>query len=77
MFQGIIETSINMGCTRLIGEYIPTAKNGMVSKFYEELGFEIFETVDGVKKYCFDLTKPFEEKKLLIERIKTQEEDEK
>lgn len=29
-----------LGCSELIGEYIPTAKNGMVSALYSDLGFE-------------------------------------
>lgn len=31
------------GCERIIGEYIPTAKNGMVKEHYPKLGFSVFE----------------------------------
>jgi FkbH-like protein len=35
-----------MGCTRLVGEYVPTKKNGMVRAFYPDLGFASLAT-DG------------------------------
>jgi FkbH-like protein len=45
------------GCTRLVGEYFPTPKNGMVSEFYPCLGFAPAGTVDGGgQRYTFDLT---------------------
>ena len=30
-----------LGCTRLVGEYVPTAKNGMVRDHYARLGFTV------------------------------------
>ena len=38
------ERAAEMGCTRLLGQYKPTAKNGMVSEHYGRLGFELAET---------------------------------
>ena len=35
----VVTTAKEMGCSRLIGEYIPTAKNKMVENFYPSLGF--------------------------------------
>ena len=46
-----------MGGRRLIGEYVPTAKNGMVKDHYPKLGFW---TIDGTgantARYALDLT---------------------
>lgn len=42
--ERIREVANEWQCTSIIGEYIPTAKNGMVSKLYEELGFESVDT---------------------------------
>lgn len=35
----MVETARNAGFERVVGEYIPTAKNAMVSDLYEKLGF--------------------------------------
>jgi FkbH-like protein len=40
------------GCTRVIGEYIPTAKNGMVRDLYAKLGFKhVREEANGTQVY--------------------------
>jgi len=39
MLDGIAERARDKGITRLIGTYIPTAKNAMVKDHYEKLGF--------------------------------------
>ena len=45
------------GASRLIGEYRPTAKNGMVRDHYQKLGFSIIETPpDGTVWSALDLT---------------------
>ena len=45
MEQAMMDTLVNVcrqrGIDKLIGYYYPTAKNGMVSSFYEERGFEL------------------------------------
>ncbi len=44
------------GCARLVGDYIPTAKNGMVSEFYPGLGFETAGALEGKgTRYTLDL----------------------
>ena len=46
-----------MGCARLIGEYIPTAKNGMVRDHYAKLGFVVTELAeDGRSIAALDLS---------------------
>jgi FkbH-like protein len=47
-----------LGATRLVGEYIPTAKNGMVRDHYKKLGFEVvFEAEDGTSRAVLDLAR--------------------
>ncbi len=36
----IIRTASQCGCTKVIGEYIPSPKNAMVADLYERMGFE-------------------------------------
>jgi FkbH-like protein len=45
-----------LGARRMIGEYIPTKKNGMVRKHYEKLGFTTtHESPDGASRAMLDL----------------------
>jgi FkbH-like protein len=45
-----------MGCGRLIGEFLPTRKNGIVRDFYRRLGFvELNAGEPGVIRYALDL----------------------
>ena len=45
-----------LGADRLIGEYRPTAKNGMVREHYPRLGFAPFsETPDGATRWVLPL----------------------
>ncbi len=43
------------GCTRLVGEFIPSAKNKPVADLYPKLGFAERGTTDGVTRYTRDL----------------------
>jgi predicted enzyme involved in methoxymalonyl-ACP biosynthesis len=46
-----------LGTTAIIGEYRPTAKNGMVREHYAKLGFErLAEAEDGSTTWRLDLT---------------------
>ncbi len=40
MLDGLVERARAAGVRRVIGEYLPTAKNGMVADHYEKLGFK-------------------------------------
>ncbi len=40
------EQAAAMGCTSLLGEYRPTAKNGMVRDHYQQLGFTLLTSAD-------------------------------
>lgn len=45
-----------LGARFLIGEYLPTAKNGMVREHYRKLGFSpLFESADGSTEWRLDL----------------------
>ncbi|MBR2186595.1 MAG: HAD family hydrolase [Lachnospiraceae bacterium] len=58
-FKHIREEAEKMGCSRLVGEFIRTRKNGMVEGLYASLGFSPLETEEpgeGVF-YEYDLSK--------------------
>jgi FkbH-like protein len=40
VFDAVYETAKEWGCGRIVGEYLPTKKNGMVKDFYPGLGIE-------------------------------------
>ena len=44
-----------MGVMRLVGRYIPSPKNKLVSGLYKELGFSLIDDVDGVTTWEFDV----------------------
>ena len=44
-----------LGATRLIGEYRPTAKNGMVAAHYEKLGFAALPAQGDVARWAMDI----------------------
>jgi FkbH-like protein len=63
--RGVEPTTLNLvaaqaralGASRLIGEYLPTKKNGMVRDHYTRLGFaEIARSEDGASTAVLDLT---------------------
>lgn len=39
VLNAVMEAAQRSGCTRVTGEYIPTAKNGIVENHYKDLGF--------------------------------------
>jgi FkbH-like protein len=52
----IAEQAQRLGARRLIGEYLPTKKNGMVKDHYARLGFDVVETrEDGSSRAVLDL----------------------
>lgn len=60
LFKQIIQRAEEMGCKRICGEYIPTLKNSMVSRFYDSLGFICVDDTYGTRKYIFQTDKGFE-----------------
>ena len=55
-FRRIIKEAGNMGCKKLVGEYIRSRKNGMVEGLYASLGFTPVSGADRVM-YEYDLSK--------------------
>jgi FkbH-like protein len=62
--RGVEEAALNilvdcaraLGVTRLVGRYIPTPKNSMVSEHYRKLGFALVdEAFDGATEWALDL----------------------
>jgi predicted enzyme involved in methoxymalonyl-ACP biosynthesis len=52
----IAQEAAKLGATRLVGEYIPTKKNGMVKDHYARLGFTVIGTDDaGGNRSSLDL----------------------
>jgi FkbH-like protein len=60
MLAYLAKRARGQGCTRLIGEFIPTAKNSPVVDLYPRLGFTELardDRTDGVTRYSLDLAK--------------------
>jgi FkbH-like protein len=52
----ICQEAVKLGAKRVIGEYIPTKKNGMVKDHYAKLGFTVMETTEaGGNRNLLDL----------------------
>ena len=52
----LVEEARTLGCTKLLGEYVPTPKNSVVHELYSELGFAAAENLPGgVCRYALAL----------------------
>ena len=49
--EKIVEIARARGCSRVVGEYIPTKKNSMVSDLYATLGFDLTEDDQGNRRF--------------------------
>lgn len=47
------------GVTSVEAFYIPTAKNGQVSDFYDKIGFDLSSEKNGIKSYSLSMTESF------------------
>jgi FkbH-like protein len=57
MLSSLVEKAKAKGAVYLLGHYVPTPKNGMVSQHYEKLGFTLLEErADATKHYVLDCT---------------------
>lgn len=63
MFTHMLETARAWGCSVMLGEYLPSQRNGMVSGLLPELGFCLLESsgeaCEGGVRYAYDLKKEF------------------
>ncbi|MBI5725302.1 MAG: HAD-IIIC family phosphatase [Planctomycetes bacterium] len=55
-FNALLARAAKLGCRKLIGEYIPTAKNAVVKNLYDRLGFaRLNQSPDAATTYELDL----------------------
>ena len=55
MFDRLVEAAVERRIKRIVGVYLPTAKNGLVKELYDQMGFRRFaESADEVR-YEFDV----------------------
>ena len=47
LISDLVQAARERGCTRIIGEYLPTAKNGIVADFYPKHGFARLGSLSG------------------------------
>jgi len=58
MLDKLVKQCIACGVREIIGVYVPSAKNNMVSLLYEYLGFSLIETNDSGSRWVLSITKP-------------------
>ena len=59
----IIKDLANKGYQLLTADFIPTKKNTQVEDFYDKVGFNLIENIDGAKRYTLNIAN-FESKKV-------------
>jgi FkbH-like protein len=57
MLSALVAEAHKKGVETLIGLYVPTARNSMVSNHFEKLGFSVAEEVDGRRRYHLQVEK--------------------
>jgi predicted enzyme involved in methoxymalonyl-ACP biosynthesis len=55
MLAFISEQARQRGYARLVGEYVPTERNHVVSELYPQMRFNLERESDGASVYCLDL----------------------
>jgi FkbH-like protein len=56
MLDELVESSLGKNISAIVGYYIPTKKNSMVSNFYQDMGFELkLEETDGTRVYSLQV----------------------
>jgi FkbH-like protein len=67
----IIKELANKGYQILTADYIPTKKNALVEDFYDKVGLNLIENLDGTKHYSLSIAN-FEPKKVDYIKINTE-----
>ena len=67
----IIKDLANKGYQTLTADYIPTKKNNQVEDFYDKVGLNLIENIDGTKHYSLNIAH-FEPKKVDYIKINTE-----
>lgn len=57
------------GASRIVGKYIPTAKNGLVAGLYQRLGFELAIEENGITTWHYALPPTVATKRTHIEKV--------
>ncbi|MCH5258137.1 MAG: HAD-IIIC family phosphatase [Lachnospiraceae bacterium] len=71
MMDSMVQACRECGLEAMIGYYYPTAKNAMVSRFYDTMGFaKIDEGEDGSTVWRFNIPDRYEKKNTVIEVAK-------
>ena len=70
-FNHIIKDLSNKGYQTLTADYIPTKKNAQVEDFYDKLGLNLIQIVNGTKHYSMDIIN-YEPKKVDYIKINTE-----
>ncbi|MDE7247277.1 MAG: HAD-IIIC family phosphatase [Lachnospiraceae bacterium] len=67
MMDSMVEACESCGIKTIMGYYYPTAKNGMVKDFFQEMGFEKTEETDtGVTIWRFEIPEDYRKKNTVI-----------
>ena len=56
MLNHIVAAAKNFGCAEILGEYIPTAKNGYVANLLDDLGFDLIAEENGTRRYSLSVS---------------------
>jgi FkbH-like protein len=58
MFDALVAEALRLGCNKIKGRYLPTAKNGLVRNHYKDLNFQELGNQDGATTWHFTVTGP-------------------
>ena len=70
-FSHIVKDLANKGYQKLTANYVPSKKNAQVEDFYDKVGLNLIENIDGTKYYSLNIA-DFEPKKVDYIKINTQ-----
>jgi FkbH-like protein len=69
IYNEMIDLARKKDCSRLIGEYIPTAKNKLVEGLYGRLGFYKIQDKAGTSLWGFDVNEAAKPKEVFIRKV--------
>ncbi len=55
IWRPILQDALDRGATRLSAQYLPSPKNALVARFYDELGLPRTDSADGAVTYTLEL----------------------
>ena len=56
MLDCLVKISKEKGIEKIVGQFIPSAKNSMVKKHYEELGFKLVEDKEDLTTWELEIS---------------------